>query len=140
MPSNIVYSNIKLGLHVVIDEAGNDEYREYFNTAEKIEEIVTAVQRDMKFTFLKRVHLTLAGTRLETLTDTINSLTDTTKFRMQSWTTQNFDAMVDASFHTQKDLVKRLVHGFPILDSLTSNARCAFYLLIAMNEYSFLHI
>jgi hypothetical protein len=129
---------VELALLVVIDEAGGDVYKEYFESAENVEAIVTALKEKMDLKFMKRIHVTVAGTRLEATTDAISSVVQTTKFRMQPWTLRNFDAMVDASTHSDKELVKEVVHSFSILESLTSNARCAFYLLNVMTDYSFL--
>jgi hypothetical protein len=129
---------VQLCLHVVVDEAGGGRYKPYFGTLSGINAIVAAVKEQMVYKFTGKVHVSIVGTGLETTTDAINSRVDCTKFRMQPWTCQNFDAMVDASSHSHKSLVKEVVHGFPILVSLISNARCGFYLLESMTDYSFL--
>jgi hypothetical protein len=132
--------DVQLGLHVIIDEAGGDEYQAFVGTAAGIENIVAALKEEMEYKFKKKVHVSIVGTGLETTTSSIRSLVDCTKFRMQPWTLHNFDAMVNASRHhaEKKQLVKDVVHEFPILESLISNARCAFYLLKCMTESIFL--
>jgi hypothetical protein len=131
--------NVQLFLHVVIDEAGSEQYKPYFDTADKINSIASALET-MMFKFQsKKIHVTVVGTRLENSTGAIKSLVDCTKFRMQPWTDSNFNALVASSEHPQQNMVIDAVKGNPILYSLISNARCAYYLLISMNDYAFLH-
>ncbi len=129
---------LNIPLHITIDEAGGEANKEYFDTAEKIESIVTAVRKGAKFKFQQEIHVTVVGTRLETSTADIFTPKETTKFRMQAWTAENFDALVDKSSHPLKNRVKQVVHAFPVLEDLTSNARCAFYVLESMENVSLL--
>ncbi len=130
--------SLNIPIHITIDEAGAQAYKPYLDTAEKIEDIVTAVKNEGKFKFLQGVHVTVAGTRLETITSDIVSSVETTKFWMQAWTPENFDALVEKSPHPLPVRVKQVVHGFPILDDLTTNARCAFYVLEYLENVSLL--
>jgi hypothetical protein len=129
---------LNIPIHITIDEAGAEISKVYIGTAEAIEEIVDVVREKGKFKFPKGVHVTVAGTRLETSTSTILSTVQTTKFRMQAWTDENFDALVDNAKHPLASRVKQVVHGFPILEDLTTNARCAFYVLESMERVSLL--
>ncbi len=121
--------SLNIPIHITIDEAGAQVYKPYLDTAEKIKDIVGAVKNEGKFKFLQSVHVTLAGTRLETITSDIVSTVETTKFWMQAWTPENFDALVEKSPHPLPARVKHIVHGYPILEDLSTNARCAFYVL-----------
>lgn len=106
---------------------GGDEYQEHFKSAAKFREIVAAIETG-RYRF-KEVHLSVAGTRLETTTSEINSSEETTKFRMQHWTAENFEALVHSSNPTR---VKEVMRQFPFLEDIASNGRCAFYLLKSM--------
>jgi hypothetical protein len=130
--------SLNIPIHITIDEAGAQVYKPYLDTAEKIKDIVTAVKHEGKFKFLQDVHVTVAGTRLETITSDILSTIETTKFWMQAWTPEKFDAMVEKSPHPLPVRVKQVVHGFPILEDLTTNARCAFYVLEYMENVTLL--
>jgi hypothetical protein len=59
-------------------------------------------------------------------------------FRKQPWTTENFDAMVDASSYPRKSLVKESVHEFAIFSSHLHRIRAVRTLLESMNDYKFL--
>jgi hypothetical protein len=131
-------ATVDLKLHVILDEAGSESYKPFLDSARKITEIVTALQNMVPYRFLKGVHVTLVGTGLELTTLAIDSTADTTKFRMQPWTVENFDKLVDVSSYPEKQKVKQAVRRFPILMSLVANARCAYLLLKAMPEAVFL--
>ncbi len=130
--------SLNIPIHITVDEAGAQVYKPYLDTAEKIEDIVRAVKNEGIFKFLQGVHVTVAGTRLETITSDILSTVETTKFWMQAWTPEKFDALVEKSPHPLPARVKQVVHGFPILEDLTTNARCAFYVLEYMGNVSLL--
>lgn len=127
---------LSIPIHITIDEAGGDDNKPNFNTATKIRSIVEAIKAEGTFEFQKPIHVTVVGTRLEASTGDIASTRETTKFRMQPWTAKNFDALVDASSHSDKVRLKEVVHGFPILEDLITNARCAYFVLESMKDVS----
>jgi hypothetical protein len=129
---------IDLNLHVTIDEAGVESFKDYFDTKAKIVQIVNAVKTKMRYKFTKEVHITLAGSGLEVTTANISTMVEATKYKMQPWTIKNFEAMVDASHHTNKGLIKSVVQDYPILEDLASNARCGFFLFRSMLDERFL--
>jgi hypothetical protein len=123
---------IDLFLLVVLDEAGRTEFKPFFDTAAKIQKLVTALQ-DMKvYKFTKGVHVTVIGTALETSTKDVDSKRETVKFRMQPWSRKNFLALLIKLDRKNRSKVVGMVERFPIVDSLTTNARCAFYLADTM--------
>jgi hypothetical protein len=122
-------TNVKLGLHVILDDAGSRFCKDYFDSASKITDIVDALRDKMLYKFKNRVHVTLVGTGLELSTLAIDSKAETTKFRMLPWTLKNFENMADVSDHPEKYCVKKVVRNFPILMSLVTNAGCADTLL-----------
>jgi hypothetical protein len=122
-------TNVNLGLHVILDEAGSEMYKPWLDSASKITDIVNAIRETMVYKFLKGVHVTLVGTGLELSTMSIDSKTEITKFKMQPWTMENFDKLVDVTDYPEKEKVKRAVRRLPILMSLVANARCAYILL-----------
>jgi hypothetical protein len=137
--SNDGEREVDLYLHVVLDEAGTEADKDYFDTAAKIQSIVDAIKNTAEPKFTRGVHVTVAGTALETTTAEILSVKQAVKFRMQQWQARNFDALVDvSSSHSQPSLVKQVVHSFPILEDVATNARCAFFLLRSMDDESFL--
>jgi hypothetical protein len=129
---------VNLGLHVILDEAGRETYKDLFDNASKIEKVVKAVENTMVYRFLKGVHVTVVGTGLDITTEGIDSSTQTTKFRMLPWKVENFDKLVDVSEYPLPEKAKQVVRSFPILLSLVSNARCAYFLLKAMPKPLFL--
>jgi hypothetical protein len=129
---------LNIPIHVTIDEAGGKVFKEYFDTAGKIRNIIDAVKTKGKFEFQREIHITLAGTRLEINTMDIESDVEIKKFRMKPWKTENFHALVDKSHHPQPIRVKEVVHRFPVLEDLTSNARCAFFVLETMENLALL--
>jgi hypothetical protein len=132
--SLIDVTTIDLALHVILDEAGKEAYRDLFDTADKIILICNALRDNMRYKFKMGVHVTVVGTGLELSTLEIDSTKETTKFKMQPWTVKNFDKLVDVSNYPAKSKVKQVVRRFPILVSLVANARCAYILLKAMPE------
>jgi hypothetical protein len=110
---------LKLRLQVIIDDAGGDLYHEYFNGQGKIGGIVSCLQ-SMKTYKFDQVHVTLVGTSLEARSY---------HFHMTPLSQSNFQALVDASYKPNREVVKEVVAGSPILKQLSCNARCAVYLL-----------
>jgi hypothetical protein len=125
---------IDLHLHVVLDEAGDELYSEFFDDGDKIQLLVDFVKRTLPISFTKRVHLTVVGTGLDKTTLTIPTDTVAVKFRMQFWTNENFEALLKQSDHPRKDSVRSMVRDYPVLQDLTTNGRCAYLLLDLMRE------
>jgi hypothetical protein len=130
----IVVPPINLFLFVVIDEAGSAQYKRYFDKANKIEKLVTALHSMKKFKFVKGVHVTVTGTGLETSTDGIDPNVETIKFRMQPWSLSNFYALLNEMKRSDEEKIKGIVMCYPILQSLTTNARCAYFLADSMPD------
>jgi hypothetical protein len=134
---------VPLYLHVIVDEAGRDSYKHYFDTAAKIEDIVTALREKMPFQFDKGVHVTVTGVGLQASTAEIDSLAETTKFYMQPWALENFDALVQASEHPDEVQVKEIIRRYPIFQALLTNGRGSYFLynwvqnMLSKNRYSF---
>jgi hypothetical protein len=95
--------SVQLYLHVVFDDIAlskndfKESLEEYMNTTEKIESIVKALQSMKTYKFEKGVHLTLVGTDLDWYTMHIDRA-DTIKFRMQPWTMNNFNSLLDTMY------------------------------------------
>jgi hypothetical protein len=125
-------SPLNLFLHVTIDEAGRDDYKHFLDTAGKIEAIVTALTNMHRYKFQQGVHVTVTGTSLEISTKSIDSNLDTVKYHMQPWTLDNFHAFLDKSKRVDKGAIKTIITRFPILEDLTTNARCSYFLVDSM--------
>ena len=125
---------VQLRLHIIIDEAGKEEYQEHFETALQIKQIVEVVKNETKVKFRRGVHVTVAGTGLDKVTARISSAVETIKFRMQPWTVENFEALVKASRVENQQQVKDFVRDFAILGNLITNGRCAFFLLSTLQK------
>jgi hypothetical protein len=125
---------IHLFLFVVIDEAGSTGYKSYFDTADKIKNLVNALHNMEKYKFVKGVHVTVTGTGLETSTDGIDPNVETIKFRMQPWSQSNFHALLTNLKRSDEATIKGIVMRYPILQSLTTNARCAYFLADSMPD------
>jgi hypothetical protein len=122
---------IDLILYVIIDEAGRTVYKRYFDDAAKIIHLVNGLKNMEHYKF-SNVHVTVTGTALEASTQTIDSVVDTVKYRMQPWSSNNFRALLGNMKRTDKNALFTMVERFPILRSLRTNARCAFYLATSM--------
>jgi hypothetical protein len=123
---------IDLFLFVVIDEAGSRRYKSFFESDAEILKLVTALHK-MNYKFMKGVHVTVTGTGIETLTKSIDSKVATKKYHMKPWLSTHFHAMLaNMKRKDDEDMVKRIVKRFPILENLTTNARCAYYLVDTM--------
>jgi hypothetical protein len=131
-------SAIDLYLHVTLDEAGAESYSPYFSSARSILNIVDALKANMKFNFIKGVHLSVIGTGLDEITSSVLSGIETTKFRMQPWTVKKFDKFVDASYHPDKPLLKSVVRQFSILRDLITNGRCSYFIMDSTSSGQFL--
>ncbi len=82
--------------------------------------------------FARGVHVTVVGTGLEQITADIVAVKDVYKFRMQPSTAVNFDALVDHANNNnmaQAQQIKQVVHNVSILQDLSSDARCAYFLI-----------
>jgi hypothetical protein len=119
-----------LYLFVTIDEAGSPAYQRYFDKADKIEQLVSALnEMNGGYRFTKGVHVTLAGTWLETTTVGIDSNLDgTIKFHMQPWSQSNFRALLNNTPREDKETLKAVVMHYRILENVITNARCAYFL------------
>ncbi len=127
---------IDLHLHVVIDEAGDDSFSEFFDDGDKIQLLVGIVRAQVPIRFTKGVHVTVVGTGLDRATLTIPTDTVVVKFRMQPWTNTNFEALLMESNHPNVEFVRSTVRDYPVLEDLTTNGRCA-YLLIDFDATGF---
>jgi hypothetical protein len=123
---------INLSLFVVIDEAGSPRYKPFFGFEREILKLVTALENMSKYSFKKGVHVTLTGTGLEILTKSIDSTVSTIKFHMKPWMSTQFHALLANMKREDDVMVKGIVERFPILKNLTTNARCAYYLVNTM--------
>jgi hypothetical protein len=126
--------HVNLYLHVIIDDAGGEKFKDYFQASYHMSLIISAVERKVSFTFLKSVHLTVVGSCLETQTDYGGSVVEHTEYYMQPWKLEHLNYMVNASSSTGQQQVKAAVNHCPILQSLISNARCASYVLSVMDQ------
>jgi hypothetical protein len=124
--------SIDLALFVILDEAGGSEYKDFFNKASKIQNLVEALEQMQHFTFTKGVHVTLTGTALETITQKISSKVETFKFRMQPWKEKHFRALLANVKRIDRENVVKFVERFSILASLRTNARCAYFLALSV--------
>ncbi len=65
---------------------------------------------------------------------------ETVKFRMQPWSRANFHALLTNLKRSDENAIRGIVERFPVLNHLTTNARCAFFLarsmpnLLSVNE------
>jgi hypothetical protein len=125
-----------LYLFVILDEAGSSTCKSYFDTVEKIEQLVSAL-KEMKggYKFTKGVHVTLAGTWLETTTVGIDANLDgTIKFHMQPWSQSNFFALLSTMKPAGEETLKAVVLRYRILQNVITNARCAYFLAAVWPE------
>ncbi len=127
---------IDLALFIVIDEAGQLEHKPYFDKAAKIRKLVQALYKMEDYKFTKGVHVTITGTSLETSTIGIHSRNDTVKFRMLPWTRNNFHALLANLKRFDEAAIRGMVEHFPVLESLTTNARCAYFFASSMPDLS----
>ncbi len=125
---------INLHLHVIVDEAGGEHFQEFLDAASKLQFLVDFVKRNLCYDFQKGLHITVVGTGLDATTAGIQSVTETIKFRMKPWNVINFEALLKQSQHSNPDLAMNTIRDFPILEDLLSNARCAYFLLISLQD------
>ncbi len=76
--------------------------------------------------------MAVVGTALETTTSGIDSNREALKYHMQPWSSENFHALLGMLNRADETNVKRIVERFHILNSLTTNARCAYFLADSM--------
>jgi hypothetical protein len=125
---------VDLNLHVIIDDAGGETFKEYFQTSSHIHAIISAIEKDMSFRFLQQVHLTVVGCCLETLTKFTSTLPAYTKFYMQPWKSDHVNALIRESFENDSKFLKDVLRRFSEVRSLISNARCTSYLLNLLSD------
>ncbi len=131
---------LDLYLHVMIDDAGGDKFREFFRDSHDLSRIIDAVEHQMAFKFEKRVRLTLIGTCLETVLSYCSGsiIVKCTKYYLQPLTAQGFRGLTfDTIKYPNQEAVLESIERHPMLMSLTSNVRCASYLLNFMKDQSF---
>jgi hypothetical protein len=131
---------LDLYLHVIIDDAGGDKFKEFFRDSHDLSCIIDAVKHQMSFKFKKPARLTLVGTCLEIdLPYHGGSILECTKYYMQPLTGENIRALTHNAIieYCNEKTVLKIINRHPLLKSLTSNMRCASYLLNLMKDPSF---
>jgi hypothetical protein len=131
---------LDLHLHVIIDDAGGDKFKEFFRDSRDLRNIIYAVEHQMTFKFKKSVRLTLVGTCLEIDLPYHRGsiIVECTKYYMQPLTEENIRGLTRSAIqYTNEETVLKIINRHPLLKSLTSNMRCASYLLNLMKNPSF---
>lgn len=117
-----VTTKVELYLHVILS-GGSESFKKHFDTDAKLNRIVATLEEKMAYRFVKGVHVTITGSALTKVTADIM---EGTKFVMQPWTLENFDAMVDASDHVNKEKVKEAIRIYrSVFQYLLTNAQQA---------------
>ena len=117
---------------VVIDEAGGSSSKALFpeNDLEVLNKVARQVQTGLN---VGEVHLTMAGTGLEQLTQNIDSSIAYQKIRMKEWSSNEFKHICTQD---RKEDHLKVIEKYPVLENLITNARCAFFVNKALDKFN----